>query len=61
VAKRKSPANHFFHISSPHRAPNLGGKAREARSHGADIFKVATPHDTPMELGRLLEFMTQSR
>jgi len=38
----------------------LEAKAREARSHGADIFKVATRTDTPMELGRLLEFMTSS-
>jgi 3-dehydroquinate dehydratase I len=39
----------------------LSAKAREARSNGADIFKVATRTDTPMELGRLLEFMTSSR
>jgi 3-dehydroquinate dehydratase I len=39
----------------------LAAKAREARSHGADIFKVATRTDTPTELGRLLEFMTSSR
>jgi len=36
----------------------LATKAREAKSQGADIFKVATRTDTPMELGRLLEFMT---
>ena len=36
-------------------------KTREAKSHGADIFKVATRTDTPMELGRLLEFMAGSR
>jgi 3-dehydroquinate dehydratase-1 len=39
----------------------LAAKAREARSQGADIFKVATRTDTPMQLGRLLEFMTSSR
>jgi 3-dehydroquinate dehydratase len=39
----------------------LTTKAREAESHGADIFKVATRTDTPMELGRLVEFMTSSR
>jgi 3-dehydroquinate dehydratase-1 len=39
----------------------LTTKAREAKSHGADIFKVATRTDTPMELGRLVEFMTSSR
>jgi len=39
----------------------LSAKAREARSRGADIFKVATCTDTPMELGRLLEFMVGTR
>jgi 3-dehydroquinate dehydratase I len=39
----------------------LAAKARDARSHGADIFKVATRTDTPLELGHLLEFMTNSR
>jgi 3-dehydroquinate dehydratase type I len=39
----------------------LAAKAREARSHGADIFKVATRTDTPTELGRLLEFITKNR
>jgi 3-dehydroquinate dehydratase type I len=39
----------------------LAAKAREAGSNGADIFKVATRTDTPIELGRLFEFMTSSR
>ena len=39
----------------------LAAKAREAKSQGADIFKVATRTDMPMELRRLLEFMTSSR
>ena len=39
----------------------LAAKAREARSHGADVFKVATRTDTPIQLRRLLEFMTSSR
>jgi 3-dehydroquinate dehydratase-1 len=39
----------------------LASKAREAKSQGADIFKVATRTDTPMELGRLVEFMTSNR
>ena len=39
----------------------LTAKTREARSHGADIFKVATRTDTPIQLSRLLEFMTSSR
>lgn len=39
----------------------LAAKAREAKSYGADIFKVATHTDTPIELGRLLEFITNNR
>jgi len=39
----------------------LATKARQAKSHGADIFKVATRTDTPKELGRLLEFITKNR
>jgi len=39
----------------------LAAKAREAKSCGADIFKVATRTDTPIELGRLLEFMANNR
>ncbi len=39
----------------------LVAKGRAARAHRADIFKVATRTDTPMELGRLLDFMTNSR
>jgi len=42
-------------------ARTLATKAREAKSHGADIFKVATRTDTPLELGRLFEFTTSSR
>ena len=51
----------FHDFKSTPSARILAAKAREARSHGADIFKVATRTDTPMELGRLLEFMTSSR
>jgi 3-dehydroquinate dehydratase I len=39
----------------------LVAKGHAARAHRADIFKVATRTDTPMELGRLLDFMTNSR
>jgi 3-dehydroquinate dehydratase type I len=51
----------FHDFKSTPNARMLAAKARQARSHGADIFKVATRTDTPMELGRLLEFMTSSR
>jgi len=48
----------FHDFKSTPSARTLAEKARQARSQGADIFKVATRTDTPMELGRLLEFMT---
>ena len=38
----------------------LAAKARAARSYGADIFKVATRTDTPVELGCLLDFITKN-
>jgi 3-dehydroquinate dehydratase-1 len=36
-------------------------KARQAKAHGADVFKVATRINTPVELGQLLEFVTYNR
>jgi 3-dehydroquinate dehydratase-1 len=50
----------FHDFKSTPSARILAAKACQARAHGADIFKVATRTDTPMELGRLLEFMTIS-
>ena len=50
----------FHNFKSTPSVRILAAKAREARSHGADIFKVATRTDTTMELGRLLEFITTS-
>jgi 3-dehydroquinate dehydratase-1 len=42
--------------STPH--PRiLAGKARAAKSCGANIFKVATRTDTPAQLARLVDFM----
>jgi 3-dehydroquinate dehydratase-1 len=38
----------------------LATKAHNAKALRADIFKVATRTDTAAELGRLLEFMTES-
>jgi len=39
-------------------APNqLRDKARAAKRHGADIFKVATRTDTPAQLTRLIDFV----
>jgi 3-dehydroquinate dehydratase type I len=51
----------FHHLKSTPSARTLAGKARQARSHGADIIKVATRTDTPMELGRLVDLMISSR
>ena len=51
----------FHNFKSTPNAKILAVKAHEAKSHGADIFKVATRTDTPMELGRLVDFMTGSR
>ncbi len=51
----------FHNFKSTPTARLLAAKARAAKAHGADIFKVATRTDTPMELGRLLDFMTNSR
>ncbi len=43
--------------STPH-PRMLARKARAAKANGANIFKVATRTDTPIELARLLEFVT---
>lgn len=51
----------FHNLTSTPGEPMLAAKARQAKSHGADIFKVATRTDTPMELGRLVDFMTRNR
>jgi 3-dehydroquinate dehydratase-1 len=51
----------FHSLKSTPSARVLAAKARAAKAHRADIFKVATRTDTPVELRRLLEFMTKSR
>lgn len=51
----------FHDFQSTPSSRNLAAKAREAQSYAANIFKVATRTDTPIELGRLLEFITNSR
>lgn len=43
--------------STPH-PRMLARKAHTAKANGANIFKVATRTDTPIELARLLEFVT---
>ncbi len=63
LAKNKSIRRiiSFHNFKSTPSALSLAAKAREAKSYRADIFKVATRTDTPMELGRLVDFMTNNR
>ena len=51
----------FHNFKSTPAAKILSAKAQAAEAHHADIFKVATRTDTPMELGRLLDFVSNSR
>ena len=51
----------FHDFKSTPSARLLEAKAHNAKALRADIFKVATRTDTPVELGRLVEFMTSSR
>ena len=50
----------FHNLQSTPSQRVLAAKARAARANRADIFKVATRTDAPMELGRLLDFMKNS-
>jgi 3-dehydroquinate dehydratase-1 len=50
----------FHSFKSTPSARLLSAKARHAKVHRADIFKVATRTDKPAELGRLLDFITSS-
>jgi 3-dehydroquinate dehydratase-1 len=49
----------FHNLKSTPSSRYLRVKARAAKAHGADIFKVATRTDTPVQLARLLDFMMQ--
>ncbi len=49
----------FHNLESTPDSRSLRVKARAAKAHGADIFKVATRTDTPMQLARLLDFITK--
>ena len=48
---------HNFKSTPPLRV--LRAKARAAKAHGADIFKVAARTDTPVQLARLLDFIAK--
>ena len=49
----------FHNFKSTPPPPVLVAKARAAKACGADIFKIATRTDTPIELTRLLDFVTK--
>jgi 3-dehydroquinate dehydratase-1 len=46
------------HLKSTPSPGRLRAQARAAKAYGADIFKVATHTDTPMQLRRLIDFAT---
>ena len=48
----------IHYLKSTPTAAQLRDKARAAKKHGADIFKVATRTDTPTQLARLISFAT---
>jgi len=49
----------FHNFKSTPPPPVLMAKARAAKACGANIFKIATRTDTPIELTRLLDFITR--
>ncbi len=49
----------FHNFKSTPPPPVLVAKARAAKACGADIFKIATRTDTPIELTHLLDFVTK--
>ena len=51
----------FHNFKSTPLPPVLAAKARAAKACGANIFKIATRTDTPIELTRLLEFLTRKK
>jgi len=51
----------FHNFKSTPLPPVLAAKACAAKACGANIFKIATRTDTPIELTRLLEFLTRKK
>jgi len=60
AARRKNVGRivSFHNLKGTPDSRTLRTKARAAKSGGANIFKVATRTDTPAQLARLLQFMT---
>jgi 3-dehydroquinate dehydratase-1 len=48
----------FHNFKSTPSTRSLRAKASLAKAHGADIFKVACRTDSPAQLARLIDFMT---
>jgi 3-dehydroquinate dehydratase I len=48
----------FHDLDSTPSLRSLHAKARGAKSYGADVFKIATRTDTPAQLARLLNFVS---
>ena len=61
TAKKVRQIISFHDFKSTPNTRLLEAKAHNAKALCADIFKVASRTDTPMELGRLLEFITKNR
>jgi 3-dehydroquinate dehydratase I len=55
--KKVRPIISFHNFKSTPPPRILSSKARAAEAHGANIFKVATRADTPVQLARLLSFI----
>jgi 3-dehydroquinate dehydratase type I len=49
----------FHSLKSTPGSRALRAKARAAKAHGADIFKIVTRTDTPAQLARLIDFIME--
>ncbi|HET6886790.1 MAG TPA: type I 3-dehydroquinate dehydratase, partial [Candidatus Udaeobacter sp.] len=58
LARRKNVQRiiSVHHLKSTPSAGRLRAQAHEAKTYGADVFKVATRTDTPAQLTRLIDF-----
>ena len=61
AARRKNVGRivSFHNLKATPDSRTLRTKARAAKAHGANIFKLATRTDTPAQLARLFDFMTK--
>jgi len=63
AARRKNVGRivSFHNLKATPDSRILRTKARAAKAHGANIFKLATRTDKPAQLARLFDFMTKKR